>query len=58
VLGPPAVELEDFPPPQDAVSMTLPMTRHATIAGITRRALLKLPKKTNPAIPKEKIQLA
>lgn len=46
-----------MPPPQDAVSMTPPMMRHATIAGSTRRALLKFPKK-RPAIPKEKIQLA
>jgi hypothetical protein len=58
VFGPPAVELEDLPPPHDAVSMTLPMMRHATIAGSARRAFLKFPKKARPAIPKEKIQLA
>jgi hypothetical protein len=58
VLGPPAAGLEDLPPPQDAVSMTLPIMTHATIAGSARRAFLKFPKNTDPAIPKDKIQLA
>lgn len=52
------VALEDFPPPQDDVSMTLPTMAHANTAGKTRRAFLKLPANTRPKTPKEKIQLA
>jgi hypothetical protein len=48
----------DFPPPQDAVNMTLPTMVHASTAGKTRRALLKLPANTKPAMPNERIQLA
>ena len=50
--------MEDFPPPQDAVNMTVPTTAHASITAKTRRALLKLPAKTKLAMPNEKIQLA
>src|ERR1700676_978952 len=56
--GPAEAAPGDFPPPQDAVSMTVPTTAHASTPGKTRRALLKLPTNTKPAMPNEKIQLA
>jgi|ERR1700720_4423354 len=61
VFGPAELRAEDFPalpPPQDAVSIRLPTRAHASTAGNTRRAFLKFPTNTKPAMPNEKIQLA
>jgi hypothetical protein len=57
VFGPVELIAEDLPP-QELVSTMLPARAHASTAGKTRRAFLKLPANTNPARPNEKTQLA
>ena len=58
MFAPPELGPGDFPPPHDAVSITLPTRAHAITVDKTRRAFLKLPTNTKPAMPNEKIQLA